>query len=192
MWSPLPDLEKMCVTGCARQLLRVWRGAGCHVPVDPPLFDALLCSPPPPPPPQLWRLLCWLPGLPAPAAMGESGPVCTRYDCLRPCTRRARFPPAPRALDHHLSPAHCPLPNPLCAALVGYLVAVKDLNRDDYSDVGIFFLGAYPHRALAAYKATAWALLFMFAASWWVLGCACWTVLGAGALGPGLRGGACI
>lgn len=47
-------------------------------------------------------------------------------------------------------------------AFVGYFVAVKDLNPT-YKDFGIFFLGAYPHRALVAYKATSWALLFIFA-----------------------------
>ena len=56
------------------------------------------------------------------------------------------------------------LPPPCLAALVGWLVAVKDLNKD-FKDVGIFFLGAYPHRALPAWYVTSWVLLFMFLAS---------------------------
>ncbi len=44
---------------------------------------------------------------------------------------------------------------------------MKDLNPT-YKDFGIFFLGAYPHRALVAYKATSWALLFIFALCWCV------------------------
>ncbi len=44
---------------------------------------------------------------------------------------------------------------------------MKDLDPR-YKDVAVFFLGAYPNRALGAWKATAWILLGMYAVGWCV------------------------